>query len=144
MNIHLDTVYTFEKLILNKISWKYNLSTPAEMKCLLLSIDENQIEEEIQENISDLINFSLNEYEIYSKYDQLTIMAASVLISYNHFAKNTKCIEEAMIKLNCNMLVVEKLKEQIFYFMNKKDDQENENLDCFSDINAFVYINKMP
>jgi hypothetical protein len=142
MNIDLDIVHAFEKLILNKISWKFNLSTAAEMKSLLLSLDENQVEEEVEENISDLINFSLHEYEIYSQYDQSTIVAASVLISYNHFTKDTKLIEEALVKLNCNILEVQKLKEQIFYFMNKEDDKEqvNENLDCFRDNNSFYYI----
>lgn len=142
MNINLDIVYSMEQCILNYNNWKYNLSTPAEMKSLLLSLEENKVDEEVEETICYFINFSMDEYEIYSQYDQLTITAASVLISYDHFNKNTKLIEEALIILNCNILEVQKLKEKILYFLNKEDDVEqvNENLDCFSDNNSFYNV----
>lgn len=140
MEIDLDTVYVLEKLILTKISWKYNLSTAAEMKFLMLSLDEKPIDGEIEALVSVLVNFSMNEYEIYSKYDQLNIAAASVLIAHNQFAKDSKCIEEAMLKLNCSIVELEKLKEEIFYFINKNDEQanENESLACSSGNNGPV------
>jgi hypothetical protein len=123
----LDIVFEIERLILNKLDWKINLSTPAEMKSLLLLLVNEKIEDDLENLMNHVINFSLYENEIYSKYDPFTITIASVLISNRHYGRNEQAEITKVIKNLCDREVIENCIKEIFELMNK-NDLESESL----------------
>ncbi len=77
----LNVIEDVQRLILNRISWKLLLETPKETSILILrELFEDGVCSEVEENVSDWINFSLNEWFIFKKYDQFVISVASVLL----------------------------------------------------------------
>jgi hypothetical protein len=133
MGLDLQCIYATEKVILNKISWKLNLKTAAEIKHSLLSLEEN-MEDDIEVFINDSINFSIHEYEIYAKYDQLTITFAAIKLCYNEFVKNFNIFEQIAMELNIDMDEVENCRQEMFNSMireesnvEKSDEIESHN-----------------
>jgi hypothetical protein len=77
----LKTITEVEKLTMNKISWKLFFETPVELSRLIMrEIIESPISPELYENVSDWVNFSLNEYFLYKNYDQFQLTLSSVLL----------------------------------------------------------------
>ena len=70
-----------ETLIMNRISWNLFLETPYEM-CSLILREICGIEANIKliENVNDWVNFSLNEYFLYKKYNLFQLSLSSVLL----------------------------------------------------------------
>jgi hypothetical protein len=74
-------------MILNKISWKVNLSSPADLANILINecINDDKKKEEIKETFNDWMGFCLNESSIYYKYNQYEITLASLYLSYKTY-----------------------------------------------------------
>ena len=71
-----------QRLILNRISWKLFLETPKETSILILRelFEDEGVCPELEENVCDWINFSLNEWFLFKKYDQFLISVSSILL----------------------------------------------------------------
>jgi hypothetical protein len=79
----LKTITYVEKLVMNRISWKLFFETPVELSRLIMrEIIKSPISPELYENVSDWVNFSLNEYFLYKKYDQFQLTLSSVLLGF--------------------------------------------------------------
>jgi hypothetical protein len=122
--MNIKYIFELEKLILNRISWKINQSTPAEMKAILL--DGEQLTTEHLEMIDDWINFSLYEYDLYSKYDQLFISVAGILIVFKYNKINPEKIEAAVLELGLDYDEIKSCMKEIFERM-LGEDQEKES-----------------
>jgi hypothetical protein len=83
MGMDLTTVFETEKLILNRISWKLNLSTPFEIHTIILKhfFPLNEDFEQIQETTNDWVNFSLAEWDLYRRFSQFSITISCILIA---------------------------------------------------------------
>jgi hypothetical protein len=82
-------------MILNKISWKILLSSPADLADLIinnLKIDEN-VKEQVLEIFNDWISFCLNESTIYYKYNQYEVTLACLYISLKYYNIVELCTE---------------------------------------------------
>lgn len=124
----LDIVFEIERLILNKIDWKINLSTPAEMKSLMLLLVDEKIEEDFENLMNYVINFSLYENDIYSKYDPFTITIASAFISYRHYGINEQSEITTVTKSLYDREIIENCIKEIFVLMNKNDLESESSL----------------
>ena len=91
---------------MNHLDWKLHLTTSIDMVLVLLmetfSNDELKSIEELQGNMSDLINFSTSEYELYGKYNQFIISFACVIISINSVAGMEEYVNKIIKLVNLN------------------------------------------
>jgi hypothetical protein len=113
-------------MILNKLSWKINLSSPADLVNILINkydIDDNR-KTIIINTFNDWVGFCLNESAIYYKYNQYEVSLACLYLSYRTHKMNNICIQ-------FKNLIDTKLMKTISTLMNpmyQTNVNNNENL----------------
>jgi hypothetical protein len=132
MGHDLNTVYECEKLILNKMTWKVNLSSAFEQQRLI--IDKYTIEAELSDGISfdsiaetsnDWVSFCLNEFSIFSKYDQYNLALGCVLITYKYNMMNSSLEAlKGLLPPDQNSYIGE-LIQTIISLLKEEPDEEN-------------------
>lgn len=95
--MNIDFVFWAERLILNQASWDLYLNTPSEYAAIIFDdfiiqhLHEDHFDS-LKELISTWIQFGLNEYSLYYKYDQVTLTLASIYIGlsqHDNVSKDT-------------------------------------------------------
>jgi len=138
----LGTIFEIEKLILNRLSWRINMVTSIEIKIRLTSLDES-ITAEFDENVENLIWFSIEDHEIYRSYDSFTVTLASIFIACNCMQKETEIYDQLVENLQCSRALVEDCVSLILkrYYddgeqVNQTDNYLNGMMDTSETINS--------
>lgn len=76
----LKNIYETEKLILNKISFRVNFCTASDLLRNLIIISGSQ-DTELYEIASNWINYTLNEFSLFKKYNQFLITTSCLIIA---------------------------------------------------------------
>lgn len=125
----LRIVYCTEQLIVNRLSWKLYLTTPLDImrEIFILNFTQEELTnmEKFQEQISNVINFSLTEYyRIYSRFNQFVITYASILLFLEMSVYNRQ--EHQKILLNLNQLFPQDLVEINFCIRSIREAFESD------------------
>jgi hypothetical protein len=143
MGHDLNTVYECEQLILNKLTWKVNLSSAFELQRLM--IDKFTIRDELSDGISldsiaetsnDWVSFCLNEFSLYNKYDQYNLSIACLLITYKYNMMNSSLNAlKGILNSDQNAYIGELIKNIISLLHLQNEEAEDEisvSVDNFS------------
>ena len=68
---------------------------------------EDAITAEFNENLENLILFSIHDHEIYRSYDNFTLTIACIFLACNCMEKETKIYDELLESLQCNRALVD-------------------------------------
>lgn len=150
--LDLNTVYFCEQVILNKVSWKINLNTPEEIILLIFKPNSNDSNmTNILEHANLWIGFCMDEFIVYSKYDQFVITVACIVLTYEQMELEIKNIglclnaEEIEEVKNC----VESIKQAYIYSDNTEVELESKETNValeesdtcdLTDMNSFEHI----
>lgn len=92
----LDIIYQCEILIMNKLSWKVNIVSATDIQAHLFTVVKDAFSSDeiplINDNIYLWISFCMDDYEIYRKYDQFSIVVSSILLVVK-LSNNSKAID---------------------------------------------------
>jgi hypothetical protein len=126
--MELDSIYEIEKLILNKCSWRINLTTPIEIKNIILTNILMLQMQEFEEIVQNWINFSIVNYEIYQKYDHFILTAACILLTCNCLQENSTFILEILHYINADIVQIEECMASILMKFNEDSRQSNDQM----------------
>lgn len=136
--LDLITVYATEKMIMNRVGWNLLLITPRDLQDEILSVvfpvDKiRQINLSLQQQITNWVNFSLTEIDIFKKHDQMQLTYASILLTFKinlmeeeikkvvEDIKNRKLVDYEEIKNCINSMI------NLFNEDDKKPSEETES-----------------
>lgn len=124
--LDLNTLYEIEKLILNKCSWRINMTTPIEIINIILTINGIVNMSEFRDTVQNWMNFCLFDYDIYQKYDHFTLSAASILITCTYMQEDSTYTTEILDNL---LLDKDNIENCMAFILMKFNDDSGENLD---------------
>jgi hypothetical protein len=129
--MNLAIVFETEKMIMNRVGWRLHLTTPRDLQEEILneifSLDENRhIKFNLQEKISNWVNFSMTEYALFKNYDQLTLTFASLLLTFK-IAEMEREIQKLVESIKTkNLGEMEEIKNCVnlmIQLFNREDDE---------------------
>jgi hypothetical protein len=95
------------------------------MKNTLIAL-EDEITAEFNENLENLILFSIYDHEIYRSYDDFTLTIACVFLTCNCMQKETKIYDELVGSLQCNRSLVD---DCVTLILKRYYDDSSEQVD---------------
>lgn len=133
----LKLIFETEKLILNKISFKVHLFTSFELQNMIFEY-LNVNDTDLFQSTSIWINFALNEYRIYKKFDQFTLSISCIMIALKskEYENQIEClknyINESNLKLeafqNCINDIYELITEEETNCIGNETTQDNTDM----------------
>ena len=148
-DIDLNFVFRSERIILSRSNWKICIDTPAQMQEVILAelfkTNNEYLTPELEDCIATWLQFGINEYDIYYKYDMLTITLSSCylgIMSQNYDEETKKTIKNQLLHyLKINTFIdidkVQKCSEGMYnlYESNEEDKlEEDSNDDIYANI----------
>ena len=138
----LRTVYETEKMIMNRVGWKLHLITPRDLQEEILRevfpIDKIlQINLSLQQQITNWVNFSLTEIDLFKKHDQMQLTYASLLLTFkiSHMEEEIqKVVEDIKNKKLVNFEEIKNCINSMIILYNKEDERTSDDTDSSSEV----------
>jgi hypothetical protein len=133
LNLDYNIILVCEIFLLNYLNWKIFLVSPTEIMYFILkslSIEEEELEE-LMINAENYINFSLSEYQIFSRFDQFTIAISICKLLLQENSEKVKMCNQLVLLLypDCTD-VIETCIDSISSSLTDTDDEISNRCSC--------------